>query len=178
MAESNTNIDMQKVDSWGVGMVLLELLFGYRSLVDITSQYHNKEKCTAAISKVLNSYKTMRLYPSHNDTLITLIRSLLVFNPSQRWTVADALEHFNSNIVKQNNDLFNQPVAIDYIPPAQNKIPSDTPEQHTHPRQEPSRDSLGNTGRALALLATVAVLLMRERNKRIYQPRPFTRKRF
>lgn len=168
---------MQKVDSWGVGMVLLELLFGYRNLFDITSQYHNEKQCNATISKVLNSDKTMGLYLSHNDTLITLIRSLLVFNPSQRWTVAIALKHFNSNIVKQNNDLFNQPVAIDYIPPSQNKISSDTPEQHTRPHQYPSRDSLGNI-RALALLATVAVLLMRERNKRRYQPQPFTRKRF
>ena len=98
MTNAVTAEDMQKVDSWSVGMILLELLYGAKE--ERSSEFSkNKNSNTltqANISTYLENTCTENKYKISNHLhLKNIIHKLLIYDPLNRLTVTDALTEFN-----------------------------------------------------------------------------------
>ena len=166
------HIHMQKVDSWSVGMILLELLYNTKS--ESTNILHQNDidtyldtKCTPDKCCIGNHQRLKQIIHKH---LKQIIHSLLLYYQKDRWTVYDALLEFENVFSLQSQPPPPQPPQP--LPP----LPSPKTSNLKEDQSPDAKNTTMKIAFTLALLTATAMLMAKEK-KTNTRRQLFTQKR-
>lgn len=158
------HIHMQKVDSWSVGMILLELL--YNTKPEPTNILHQND-----IDTYLDTKCTLdKCCIGNHQHLKQIIHSLLRYYQKDRWTVYDALLEFENVFSLQSQPPPPQPPQP--LPP----LPSPKTSNLKEDQSPDAKNATMKIAFTLALL-TATAMLMAKGKKTNTRRQLFTQKR-
>jgi serine/threonine protein kinase len=161
------HIHMQKVDSWSVGMILLELL--YNTKPEPTNILHQNDIETYLDSKCTPD-KCCKCCIDNHEHLKQIIHSLLLYAQEERWTVYDALLTFENVFSLQSQPPPPQPPQP--LPP----LPSPKTSNLKEDQSPDAKNATMKIAFTLALL-TATAMLMAKGKKTNTRRQLFTQKR-